>query len=466
MTSHGLPRSAPSAQGVAASGIIDFLDAVEHARLDLHSLILVRHGHVVAEGWWAPYKADDIQLLYSLSKSFTSTAIGIAEGEGLLSIEDPVVSFFPDKVPANASEFVTDMKVRHLLAMASGHAEDTAPALTGPDKVRSFLSVPLDRQPGSLFCYNQGCTFMLSAIITKLTGQRLVSYLRPRLFDPLGITQAHWLQTDEGIDWGATGLHVTTEAVAKLGQLYLQKGRWEGRQLVPQSYVARASNKQVDNSLASEEPDWQQGYGFQFWVCRYSAYRGDGAFGQFCVIVPGADAVIASTGQVRNMQAVLDLFWEHLLPALSGRGAVDNMADEQLAGRLDHLSTAVIDARADPPLHAVTFARSGGLAPYTDGLSEVQVEPTPDGTRLTVVIDGVGHSFDLRPGGWADGDLPGLHPSSARVAVTGGWTAGDEFRADIVSMTSPHRLQLRAKTTDEPKFEAKWYEVDPVYRAG
>lgn len=256
MTSHGLPRSAPSAQGVAASGIIDFLDAVEHARLDLHSLILVRHGHVVAEGWWAPYKADDIQLLYSLSKSFTSTAIGIAEGEGLLSIEDPVVSFFPDKVPANASEFVTDMKVRHLLAMASGHAEDTAPALTGPDKVRSFLSVPLDRQPGSLFCYNQGCTFMLSAIITKLTGQRLVSYLRPRLFDPLGITQAHWLQTDEGIDWGATGLHVTTEAVAKLGQLYLQKGRWEGRQLVPQSYVARASNKQVDNWLASEEPDW------------------------------------------------------------------------------------------------------------------------------------------------------------------------------------------------------------------
>jgi hypothetical protein len=358
------------------------------------------------------------------------------------------------------------MKVRHLLAMASGHAEDTAPALTGPDKVRSFLSVPLDRPPGSLFCYNQGCTYTLSAIITKLTGQRLVSYLRPRLFDPLGITQAHWLQTDEGIDWGATGLHVATEPVAKLGQLYLRNGRWEGRQLVPESYVAQARRKQVDNSLASEAPDWQQGYGFQFWVCRHNAYRGDGAFGQFCVIVPGADAVIASTGQVRDMQAVLDLFWEHLLPALSGHAAVDNRADEHLAGRLDRMSTAVIDARADPPRHAVTFARSGELVPYTDGLSAVRVAPTPDGTRLTVVMDGVGHSFDLQPGGWAEGELPGLHSSSARVAVTAGWTAADEFRADIVSLTSPHRLQLRAKTTDEPTVEAKWYEVDPVHRAG
>lgn len=454
-----LPRSAPSAQGVDATKVLAFLDAVESGAMDLHSFMLVRHGHVVAEGWWAPYRADRIHLLYSLSKSFTSTAIGMAEAEGLLSVDDRVVSFFPDKLAAGASSYVTAMKVRHLLAMASGHAEDTGPALAkgGPDVVRTFLAIPPDQPPGSLFCYNQGCTYTLSAIITKLTGQRPVQYLRPRLFDPLGIEQAYWLQSAEGIDLGYSGLHLVTESIAKLGQLYLQEGRWEGKQLVPQSYVAQARSKQVDNRRHSATPDWQQGYGFQFWVSRHDAYRGDGAFGQFCVVVPGADAVIACTAQIHNMQAEINLFWEYLLPALFGPGPVDHAAEQRLADRLQHMSTAVIDARADLSGPEVTFARAGDLVGYTDGLSEIRVVPFDGGTRLTVVNRGEDHSFDLRPGHWAEGELPGLHSPLATVAVTGGWTAAGEFQADIVSLTSPHRLQLRAKTGAEPTVEVGWY---------
>jgi CubicO group peptidase (beta-lactamase class C family) len=469
VTPSSLPRSSPAAQGVAAAGVLAFLDAVESARLDLHSLMLVRHGRVVAEGWWAPYRADLVHLLYSLSKSFTSTAIGIAEAEGLLSIDDPVVSFFPDKVPVGASPYVTGMKVRHLLAMASGHAADTWPALAGggPDIVRSFLSLPPDEEPGSLFCYNQGCTYTLSAIITKLTGQRLVDYLRPRLLDPLGIEQARWLQSDEGVDLGFSGLHVVTESIAKLGQLYLQGGRWQGRQLVPGSYVAQARLKQIDNSQRPGDPDWQHGYGFQFWVCRHDAYRADGAFGQFCVVVPEADAVIACTSQVEDMQAEIDLFWEHLLPALSGDAPVDHAAERCLADRLAHLSTAVVEAgarppRPGPPRPGVTFTRTGSRPVFTARLSAVRVEPADDdGTRLTVVMNGAGHSFDLRPGRWAEGELPGfrspgVHGLLPEVAVTGGWTSADEFQADIVFVTSPHRLQLRAKTGERPTFEAHW----------
>ncbi|MGA3218685.1 MAG: serine hydrolase domain-containing protein, partial [Acidimicrobiales bacterium] len=389
MTASYLPRSSPAAQGVDAAGVLAFLDAAESARLDLHSLMLVRHGHVVAEGWWAPYRADLVHLLYSLSKSFTSTAVGIAEAEGLLSIDDPVVSFFPDKVPVGASPYVTAMKVRHLLAMASGHAADTWPALVGggPDIVRSFLSVPPDQEPGSLFCYNQGCTYTLSAIITKLTGQRLVDYLRPRLLDPLGIGQAQWLQSEEGVDLGFSGLHVVTESIAKLGQLYLQGGRWEGRRLVPESYVAQARLKQVDNSQRAEGPDWEQGYGFQFWLCRHDAYRGDGAFGQFCVVVPAADAVIACTSEVEDMQAEIDLFWEHLLPALSGDAPFDHATERRLADRLAHLSTAVVEAGAGPsrpgrPRPGATFTRTGRRPVFTARLSAVRVEPADDdGTR-------------------------------------------------------------------------------------
>ena len=302
--------------------MLAFLDAIESARFDLHSLMLVRHGHVVAEGWWAPYRADRVHLLYSLSKSFTSTAVGIAEAEGLLSIEDDVVQLFPDKTPADASEATRAMKVRHLLSMASGHAEDTRRAMArdGTDLVRGFLSIPPDKEPGTLFCYNQGCTYTLSALITRLTGERLLDYLRPRLFDPLGIEEAVWTQSDEGIDQGFSGLHLATESIAKLGLLHLQNGRWEDRQLVPEAYLAEAHRVQIDNAGVMTNSDWQQGYGFQFWMCRNGAYRGDGAFGQFLVVVPDADAVIVCTAQVTEMQAELDLIWEHLLPALSLSG--------------------------------------------------------------------------------------------------------------------------------------------------
>ena len=459
MSSISLPRSSPSAQGVDADAVLAFLDAAERARLDLHSLMIVRHGHVVAEGWWAPYRADGVQLVYSLSKSFTSTAIGIAEGEGLLSVDDPVVSFFPDKVPADASPYVTGMKVRHLLSMASGHAEDTWPALAagGPDIVRSFLSIPPAHEPGSFFCYNQGCTYTLSAIITELTGQRLIDYLRSRLFEPLGTDRALWLQSSEGIDLGYSGLHIQTESIAKLGQLYLQNGRWEGRQLVPESYVSEARRQQVDNSQREERPDWRQGYGFQFWVCRHDAYRGDGAFGQFCVVVPGADAVIACTAQVEDMQAEIDLIWEHLLPALSGHAPADLAAEARLAERLARLSTALVDARAPSPRHAASFTPTGRPALYTQALSAVRVEPAGDLTRLTVVLEGAEHSFDLRPGHWTEGELPGIHTLLPAVGVTGGWTGPNEFQADIVFVTSPHRLHLRAKSGDGPTFEAEWY---------
>lgn len=457
MTASSLPRSTPSAEGVDPAGVLAFLDAVAAAGVDLHSLMVLRHGRVVAEGWWAPYQPDHIQLLYSLSKSFTSTAIGIAQGEGLLTIDDPVVGFFPERVPADLPPRVAGMKVRHLLAMASGHAQDTWPgALKGAtDIVGTFLALPPDEDPGSLFCYNQGCTYTLSAIITAVTGQRLVDYLRPRLFDPLGIEQAYWTQTAEGVDQGFSGLHVTTESVAKLGQLHLQDGRWGDRQLLPEAYARAAHTKHVDNAGLMANPDWQQGYGFQFWRCRHDAYRGDGAFGQFCVIVPAADAIVACTAQVTDMQAELDLIWEHLLPALSPAAPPDSAAEARLAERLSSLSTPVVDAPAPGPGQAVTFRRVGEPAAHTGGLGAVRVEPGERAARLVVVVDGTEHAFDLRPGHWVEGELP-LHSPLASVAVSGGWTTAATFEADVVSLRSPHRLRLRGRTGPSSTVTLEW----------
>jgi CubicO group peptidase (beta-lactamase class C family) len=464
-----LPRSTPSAQGVDPSGVLAFLDAVASRDMDLHSLMVIRHGHVVSEGWWAPYRPDRVHLLYSLSKSFTSTAIGIAVGEGLLTVEDRIVDLFPDKVPAQVDPFTAAMKVKDILAMASGHAEDTISRLNsgGDDVVKTFLSIPPDQAPGTLFCYNQGCTYTLSAIITKLTGLHLIDYLRPRLLDPLGIGEAYWSQLG-GLDQGYSGFHVATEAIAKLGLLHLQGGMWEGRQLVPADYIAAAHIKHSDNSEAQDNPDWQQGYGYQFWVSRHDAYRGDGAFGQFCVVIPGADAVVACTAREADMQAELDLIWEHLLPAVSGDAPADAGAEQELSKRLADLVVRPVDAGLEGPAEAVTFTPAGAGTDddVLPGLTAVRVEPGEKAVTVTLTVGGADHSFALHPGEWTEGEVPELHLHLANLAISGGWISPDEFAATLIALHAPHRLEMKGHAGAAPTLELSWSPASPLQQSG
>ena len=319
MTSNDqFPRSTPEAHGISSAALLTFVQTIEQQIDALHSFMLLRHGQVVAEGWWSPYAADEPHMLFSLSKSFTSTAIGLAVAEGRLAVTDRVLSFFPEEAPAEVSDNLAAMRIHDLLAMATGHTEDTTAYLRqDPDGnwARAFLARPVDRTPGTHFVYNSGATYMLSALLQKITGMTLVEYLRPRLFDPLGIDYATWDSCPRGINVGGWGLWITTDSIARFGQLYLQQGRWQGQQLVPTDWVATASTKQVSNG-SKPESDWEQGYGYQFWRCRHNAYRGDGAFGQYCIVMPEQDAVLAITSGLKDMQAPLNVIWEKLLPSL------------------------------------------------------------------------------------------------------------------------------------------------------
>ena len=304
------------------------MEAADQQVDSMHSFMLVRHGHVVAEGWWSPEAADKPHILWSLSKSFTSTAVGLAVAEGKLNIDDKVLSFFPEDAPAEPSENLKAMRVRDLLTMSTGH--DPLPRLT-EDGVwtKQFLAQPVPHKPGSTFLYNTPATYMQSAIVQKVTGQTVLDYLTPRLFEPLGIEKPTWDTSPQGISIGGYGLYLRTEDIAKFGQLYLQKGQWNGKQLVPAEWIAEATSKQVENDKApsGRNPDWRQGYGFQFWRCRHGAYRGDGKDGQFCIVLPKQDAVIAITAKTGNMQGQLDLVWEHLLPAFHDEPLPENPAE-------------------------------------------------------------------------------------------------------------------------------------------
>src|SRR6516164_6755983 len=287
-----LPRSSPEAQGISSQAISDFVSTVD--KIDtLHSFMLVRHGRVVGEGWWKPEAPDKPHVLHSLSKSFNSTAVGLAIAEGKLSLDDPVLKFFPADAPAEPSENLKAMKVRDLLTMTCGHDAE-AKSSRGAPSVKDFLAQPVPHKPGTHFLYNTLGSYTLSAIVTKATGKTSLEFLKPRLFQPLGIENPEWPSSPEGNSLGGYGLQLCTEDIAKFGQLYLQKGKWNGKQLVPASWVEQATSKETSNG-SSPKSDWDQGYGYQFWRCRHNSYRGDGAFGQYCLVIPELDAVVAIT---------------------------------------------------------------------------------------------------------------------------------------------------------------------------
>jgi len=305
-----------------------YLQSAEEQKLGIQSVMVLQHGKVLYEKWWNGGEPQTPHVLNSVSKTFTSAAVGLAIGEGRLSLDDKLVTFFPDELPDNPSDNLKNITVRNLLTMNSGH--DREPDRTkAATWAKAFLDWPVLHEPGTYYCYNSLGTYMLSAIVQKVTGQKIVDYLQPRLFDPLGIEAPHWDESPQGINCGGWGLYLKTEDLAKMGQLLLQKGKWNGKQILPKKYAVEATCKQVPcvpswirfdearkSGLTPENSDWVMGYGYQIWRCRHNAYRADGAGGQYIIVIPDKDAVVVNTASLQDMQAELNLVWDYILPAL------------------------------------------------------------------------------------------------------------------------------------------------------
>jgi CubicO group peptidase (beta-lactamase class C family) len=446
-----LPRSTPEAQGVSSSAILAFVQAADREVAALHSLVIVRHGHVIAEGWWAPYTAREPHMLFSLSKSFTSTAVGFAAAEGLLSVDDLVLGFFPDEAPADPSAHLRAMRVRDLLTMTTGHHdEDLAKFPFGGEEnlVQRFLALPVAHKPGTLFVYNTPASYMLSAIVQKVTGQTVLDYLRPRLFEPLGISDPAWDASAQGVTMGGFGLSVRTEDIARFGLLYLQKGRWQGRQLLPAAWVDEATARQVSNG-SSPSSDWEQGYGYQFWRSRHGFYRGDGAHGQFCLVLPQHDTVIAITAGTRDMGAVMNLAWDRLVPALRpGTLPPDPAGHAALTARLSSLALPAQAATATAPRVAALAGRQfvfGTDARALQALAIDRLDPAGVAT-LTFRIDGTDHQLSASPGTWQSSTMPAPENGKPEpVAASGAWTAPDTYTLQVVRSRTPFVMTFRLR---------------------
>ncbi|MBB6732484.1 serine hydrolase domain-containing protein [Cohnella zeiphila] len=447
-----LPRSAPESQGISSNAVSRFLQAIAENDIELHSLMLVRHGQVVAEGWWAPYAAPLKHKMFSLSKSFTSSAVGFAVTEGLLSPDDKVLSFFPEDVPNDPSPHLEAMRVRHLLTMATGHTADTIdPMKMTPDGnwAAEFLRLPVDKAPGTHFLYNTGATYMLSAILRKATGQNLLDYLRPRLLEPLGIEGATWETCPRGIAIGGYGLSITTEDIAKFGQLYLNKGLWGERRILPENWIEEATSKQIANGDEGES-DWAQGYGYQFWRCRHGVYRGDGAFGQFCIVMPQQDAVLAITSGTNDMQGVLNRVWEHLLPAMRpGAAAEDPQAYAELNAQLKGL-------KLEPPERTPSSPRERSLPAETYRLEEnertwkaLAIRFEKDEAVLTFQEESEIHELRCGRESWAEGTSKLLEGTDSRLAAAFTWENPDRLLLTLRFIETPFCITAAVDFEDD-----------------
>ena len=317
-------------------------------------------------------------------------------------------------------------------------------ARPGDPHLAAALAIPPEREPGTFFTYNQRATYLVARAVEQVSGQTVPELLRTRLLEPLGLPPIPWHTDPAGHPLGFTGAHVPTASILALAQLYLDGGRWQGQQLLDAGWVAEAVRSQGPPSTEpGAETDWRFGYGWSFWQAQHG-YRGDGAFGQFAIVLPEQDAVVAITSEVDDMQAVLDLVWAHLLPALSDVAALDPAADEALADQMGAL--------AQPAPATVGEHTAYGPGPWQLSRTAGDLPRAYAGLRLERAADGWLLALDrgrdeifvpCGDGSWA-GSVQPFGAGTLAVEAAGGWSADGHFRADLLLVNTPHRILVDA----------------------
>ena len=462
----------PESQGVRSSAISSWLDANE-AFFDggeqgaLHGFVIVRHGKVIAEGSWRPYDTlNETHMLYSHSKSFTSTAIGFLLDDGKLDLDERVAEIFADRLPAEAATNanVRALRVRDLLTMNVGSDNDHRLGFgKNVDWPREFFELKcFTRQPGTGFKYDSDATFMLAAIAERRSGRKLMDFLGERLFKPLGITKAWSTVSPEGIACGGWGMNMTTRDLARFGQLYLDRGRWEGRQLLSPEWVQLATARQTWSSAIrigaadiGKGFDWDQGYGFQFWRCRHGAYRADGAFGQYTVVFPAEDMVVSINASVIDLQKVLDFVYGHLLAGLEPAALpADDAAEAALRKRLASLALAPLKGLAKADGDGTLFGRDIAFKANNRSFKSVRLDRAAKGWTCTLDLPVGRQTFPIGFGEWSRGEIGidteryealGGYIGRHAIVASGAFDADGTFRltAHFPNDTGTLRLEFK-----------------------
>lgn len=364
-------RTSPESVGISSGAINRLMDKLESGFTEPHGLMIMRHGKICAEGWWSPFAPGIRHGLQSHTKTYAATAVGIAYTEGLLKLDDRIIDIFKDEAPANPSENLKKLTVHHVLCMGCGMDEMPRPS---KDWIREFLATPVNHVPGTTYMYNSTGSTLLGAIVRKITGLGLHEYLKPRLFDKIGIDadNLRWLCMPDGMEVGGGGLFATTEDNLRLMKLYADGGVWNGERILAADYVAKATSLQNESATESrnnpEATDNFVGYGYQIWMCRpKGVYRADGAMGQFSIVVPDKDMIIAITENASGAhwaQKTLDVMWEFLDEVTDDAPLPEDTASKKLTERMKRLA---LPNPAFAPYSKTASSVSGKTYAVTEG---------------------------------------------------------------------------------------------------
>ena len=319
-----LPRSTPEEQGVPSKALVALFDSLHALPLtDMHAVVVMRHGKVIGEMYPKPYAPEYRHTMYSCSKTFVGIAVGLAIEDNRLRLDDRIAAIFPELLPDSVSKDLADMTVRHLLTMASGVKPDWNMRSRGKEWIRTFLSKPV-KEPGTQYAYDSMVSYMLAAVVQKVTGKKLTEYLQERVFTPINVTEWAWEESPEGVNTGGWGVHIQPESLAKFGQLILNEGRWEGKQLVPAEWIREMCKKHRETG--------REVYGYHIWHCggHDGAVRADGALGQYVISVLDKDMVVVMTeATLGNGRDQRRLIWDVLLPHIQDEPLPANKKDYQ-----------------------------------------------------------------------------------------------------------------------------------------
>lgn len=315
-----LTVNTPEEAGLSSRALLDYLDAVERSGIEQHSVMVVKNGRLAADIHYAPHDRHTPHVCYSMSKPFTSVAVGFAISEGRLHLSDRVVDILADKAPATPDPWLAGVTLHHLLSMSSGlrQCSDCHSHIfgqetdDGTDWAQATLACGCDAAPGSVFRYNSHGSYLISCMVQKAVGENLRDYLVPRLFAPLGIQTPRWDMSPQGVCCGGWGLYLSCEDMAKFGVCLLENGRWNGKQIIPEEWLALATQVYIRTDDVPRNPDWAQGYGYHFWRCTGERFRGDGSQGQYCIVAPKQRMVVAATANTENLSGEIELFNEYL----------------------------------------------------------------------------------------------------------------------------------------------------------
>ena len=411
-----LPRSNPEAEGIPSAAVIQLFDSLtSYPHSDIHSVIVMRHGKVVAELYPEPYKAEYRHTMYSCSKTFVSLAVGIAVDEFKLRVTDRVATFFSDQLPNNLSFELASMTVHDLLIMASGINPDGNLRAVNDNWIKAYLSHTV-RTPGKNFRYDSLCTYLLSAIIQKVTGMTTLDYLKQKLFRPMHITEVSWEESPEGYNVGGWGLHIQCESLAKIGQLLLQKGRWQGKQLVSEKWVKLMMTNHI--AVNGEHTAF---YGYQMWSCPpKGSFCADGRLGQFILVMPEQDMVVAITQCSWHPQ--LRFVWEILSPRLSGGPLAQGKDYDRLQEEISRYSYPTLTGKSSSQLMKEMEGKTYKFGANEFGWETLSFEQQKN-VMMMHVRDRYGKSYSLSLGfkEWLTSEVDGypLYSMNARQKFKG-----------------------------------------------